>query len=167
MRRLALPAILLIFGGVGVHAQTPTPDPPARRGLWEAKMPAGSYLVRLDAITSISRHSYLVDGVGRVSEVVISAHGPALTRFYYVAPNIPQAPGGVGQSTLNFAEEKMREISDRTGAGEVWTKVVKSYPMATHAHTVEYRLETEEGLRKLFEDLERAFTSGRGSTFTP
>ena len=167
MKQLAFLAALMIGWGQGILAQTPTPEPPPRRGLWEAKMPAGSYIVRLDAITSISRHSYLVDGVGNVSEVVVSAAGPALARFYFIEPNIPQAPGGLGQSTINFAEGKMRELTERAGAGEMWTRVVKSYPVATHAHTVEYRLETAEGLGKLFESLETAFTTGRGSTFTP
>ncbi len=166
-----LPAAVVSLALCGASRSQTGPsqqDPsPGQRGVWKAEMPAGNYLVKLGAISSVSRHEYLVDGVGRVSEVTVSAQGPALARFYYVEPNVPQLPGGVGQSTVNFLEEKMREGVSRAGADDVWRTVIKSYPVATHAHTVEYRLQTRDALDKLFGSLERAFTTGRGETFKP
>jgi hypothetical protein len=161
-------ACLLVCGAArGQSGPSDQEAAPGPRGVWKAEMPAGNYLVKLGAISSVSRHEYLVDGVGRVSEVNLSAQGPALARFYFVEPNVPQLPGGVGQSTVNFLEEKMREGVSRAGADDLWRTVIKSYPVATHAHTVEYRLQTREALDKLFGSIERAFTTGRGETFKP
>jgi len=39
----------------------------------------------------------------------------------------------------------------------VWQKVVKNYPTTTHAHTVEYRLETLDQLNRVQKSLEAAW----------
>jgi hypothetical protein len=130
-------------------------------------MPGGDYLVSLSAITSLSQHEYLVEGAGKVSEVNISTLGSALARFYFLEPVVPQAPGGVGQSGIDLIKEKAEEAVGRAGASELLTKVVKSYPVATHAHTIEYRVANKETLARLFKSAERAWTLGKGETFKP
>jgi hypothetical protein len=50
---------------------------------------------------------------------------------------------------------------------DVRTKVVKSYPTTTHAHTVEYRLVDRESLNKLFDSIEEAWLNGRAGSFKP
>lgn len=147
-------------------AQTPTPTPDVGGAFWRAELPGGTYMVALPAIASISSHEYLVDGASRVTEVTVDTMGSVQARFYFIEPNIPQAPGGIGQSALNFAQEKAAEALDRTGT-DVWKKVVKKYPEATHAHTVEYRLDSKETLTKLFKSLETSWREGRGRTFKP
>lgn len=168
MKKIAIVFITLVQAFAAAHAQQATPTPePSRRPTWRADMPAGSYIVLLSAITSISRHEYVVDGAARVSEVNISALGSDSVRFYFIEPNTPQMPGGIGQSGVEMLKEKAQEAVSRAGGDDVWQKVVKNYPATTHAHTVEYRLVARESLNKLFESLENSWKSGRSATFKP
>lgn len=152
-----------------LHAQEaePTATPANLQGIWRAQMPAGDYLVSLPAITSLSQHEYTVEGAGKVSEVNIATQGSALARFYFLEPAVPQAPGGVGQSAIDLMKEKAEEAVGRVAGADIWTKVVKSYPVATHAHTIEYRVANKETLSKLFKSAERSWTLGKGETFKP
>src|SRR5476649_2058972 len=152
-------SLFILFGSAGtVMAQdeaAPTPSPSTlRRGVWEADMPAGEYIVRLASITSISMHEYVVDAAARVTEVNIGTTGSDLVRFYYIEPNIPKPPDGIGQGVMDMAKEKAQTVTDRVGESDVvWQKVIKNYPMTTHAKTVEYRLSSKDTLNKLFESV--------------
>lgn len=161
--------VLLMVCTTSLPAQEadPTATPENLRGIWRAQMPAGDYLVSLSAITSLSQHEYLVEGAGKVSEVNIATFGSALARFYFLEPAVPQAPGGVGQSAIDLMKEKAEEAVGRVGAADLLTKVVKSYPVATHAHTIEYRVASKETLTRLFKSAERSWTLGKGETFKP
>lgn len=145
---------------------SPTPDTPSDRGVWRAEMPGGTFVVALSSITSVSSHEYVVDNTARVTEVTVATLGSVIGRFYFLEPNTPQSPAGIGQSTINFVQEKLTEAADRTGS-DAWKKVVKSYPTSTHAHTVEYRVESKETLQKLYKSVENAWLRGRGATFKP
>lgn len=151
-----------------LHAQTPTPTPdtPSDRGIWRAVLPGGTFVVALSAISSVSSHEFVVDNSTRVTEVTVGTDGSLIGRFYYLEPNVPDAPGGVGQSAITFLQDKIAEGAERTGT-DAWKKVIKSYPASTHAHTVEYRIDSKEVLQKLFKNLETAWLRGRGDTFKP
>lgn len=168
MSRLFPHALLVLAGVVAANleaaAQEATPAP-QRSWFWRAKLPGGEYIVRLDTIRSLSSHEYVVEGVAKVTEVNIATDSSALARFYVLEPLVPQAPGGIGQSALNLLQEKAQEAVSRAGAGDALHRVVKNYPAATHAHTIEYRLGDLGQLRKLYQDIERAWTTGRGGTF--
>jgi len=160
--------LLLVFLPALLRGQSPspTPDTPSDRGVWRAEMPGGTFVVALSAITSVSSHEYVVDNTARVTEVTVATLGSVIGRFYFLEPNTPQSPAGIGQSTINFVQEKLTEAADRTGS-DAWKKVVKSYPTSTHAHTVEYRVESRETLQKLYKSVENAWLRGRGATFKP
>ena len=68
----------------------------------------------------------------------------------------------------NVVKERVTEIADtaaeRTGTDKVWRKVHKDYPIATHAHTVEYRLQFKEDLQSIHGSVKGAWMSGRGRT---
>lgn len=166
------PAVLLgLFLPVaGLQAQTPAASPApnnnSRLPLWTVKLPGGQVLVALNAIQFISSHEYVVDGGARVVEVNIDTNGPLVTRFYYVGPPDVKSPLGAGQSVIDQVLEKAQTITERTGTDAVWQKVVKNYPTTTHAHTVEFRLETEEELQQLFDSLSRAWRTGRPANFS-
>jgi hypothetical protein len=146
---------------------TPAPASPIRRGLWTADLPGGTYIVRVAAITSISLHEYVVDNAARVTEVNVGTSSTDTVRFYCIEPNVPKAPGGVGQSLVEKAEEKANELLNRTRMDETWQKVMKNYPTTTHAHTIEYRLPDRKTLQALFDHLRQCFESQRGGTFQP
>jgi len=139
---------------------TPTPSPaPTRIPMWRCDMPGGSYEVAIRSILSVSTHEYIVDGVARVTELNIDTPGNLAVRFYYLEPIVPSSPIGIGQSAIDKAQELATEAAGRLTPGEEppWEKVVKSYPTTTHAHTVEYRIDTKEQLQSLFNSVEQAF----------
>lgn len=156
-----------LAGFAFAQQQTPSPAPPPDRpGFWRAELEGGTYTVALGSIASVSIHEYLVEQAARVTEVVIDTMGSVQARFYFIEPNLPDAPGGVGQSAIDLVKDRTAMALDRTGT-DAWKKVVKSYPAATHAHTVEYRLGSKETLQRLFRDVEACWMNGRGHTFKP
>jgi len=169
MNRLALALTALALSLSAALAQQSTPAPtPLRNGVWRAQMPAGDYIVRLAAITSVSQQEYVVDGNNRVTEVDIATQGSEIARFYYIEPNIPQTPNGIGQSAINEAADKLKEGMSRIpGTDDLWKKVVKNYPTSTHAHTIDYRLESKDTLKKLFDSIQDAWLNTRSGTFKP
>lgn len=156
----------VLLGVLSAQTPTPTPDTPSDRGVWRAELPGGTFVVALSAITSVSSHEYVVDNTARVTEVTVATAGSLIGRFYYLEPNVPEAPGGIGQSAITFMQDKLTEGAERTGT-DAWKKVVKSYPASTHAHTVEYRIDSKEVLQKLYKNVETAWLRGRGDTFKP
>lgn len=149
-------------------AASPSPSPTRlQRGVWQADLPGGKYIVRLSAITSVSIHEYIVDNAARVTEVNIGTSGSEMVRFYVIEPNVPKAPGNIGQSVIDKAEEKANELLNRTKMDETWSKVMKSYPTTTHAHTIEYRLPTRDTLDKLFESIQDSWLNQRAAVFKP
>jgi hypothetical protein len=170
----AWPLFACIVLGTAALAQMPrstptttpqtSPTPDSLPNIWRCELPSGTYEVALRAIVSVSRHEYIVDGVARVAEVNVDTQGNMAVRFYYIEPNTPKAPSGVGQSAVDRLSDLAKEAGQRTGQQEIWKRVVKSYPTTTHTHTVEYRVESDDQLKKIFSSAQSAFESGRGAT---
>lgn len=169
MIRPTAAAFLLLAAALPAAGQTPTPSPSpiSGRDFWRADMPGGTYIVKLSLITSVSMHEYIVDGAARVTEVTVGTLGSELARFYHIEPNIPQTPNGVGQSAINLVQEKIQNVTERFKGEDVWKAVVKNYPTTTHARTIEYRLASKQSLKDLFQSLQAAWFSGKGTTFKP
>jgi len=141
--------------------QTPSPQPspsPTRIPMWRCDLPGGTYEIAIRAIISVSTHEYVVNGVARVTEMNIDTPGSMAVRFYYLEPLTPSSPIGIGQSTIDKAQDMIKEAAGRVSPGEPpWEKVVKDYPTSTHAHTVEYRVDSKDQLDTLFNSAEQAF----------
>jgi hypothetical protein len=158
-RLIALLVALLISE---TWAQTPGPATPQPGGnqsampLFRAQLPGGIYEVAVRNIVSVSTHEYLVDGAVRVVEMNIDTVGSIMARFYFLEPNTPNAPGGIGAAAVDKAQQLFTQAADKTGQ-DAWKKVIKNYPTTTHARTVEYRLQSREELNKIFEVAEDAF----------
>ncbi len=164
---LALAGLLAGVNPSSAPAQAPTPTPgPGRTPEWRCTTPGGTYVVALRSIVSISMHEYVVDGAARVTELNIDTTGNALARFYYLEAITPQTPLAVGQSTLNKLQEMAEQASARTGQEEIWQKVTKTYPGSTHAHTIEYRLESKDDLKKIFNSADAALHDLRDGSIT-
>jgi hypothetical protein len=127
----------------------------AHAAFWRCELPGGVYLVNLSSLASVSIHEYVVDAAARVTELTVATNSAVVARFYYIEPMIRKSPVGFGQSLNDKAQER-EEASNRTGMEVVWKKVVKNYPLTTHAHTVEYRVESVDQLKKLEKSLEDA-----------
>ncbi len=147
-------------------AQTATPPAPETtplQGFWRAVLPGGIYRVRLDRIQSVSTHEYTIEPLTRVTELTIDTGGAVVTRFYYLEILTPQTPMGLGQSAVDLIKEKTEDVSNKViGDMGVWKKVTKIYPSTTHAHTVEYRVESKDGIRKLMSSAEKAWSTNHG-----
>jgi len=128
---------------------------------WRCDLPGGVYLVNIASISCVSTHEYVVDGAARVTELTLGTNGAVVARFYYIEPMIPKSPIGIGQSLLDKAQEHAEDLAGRTGVEQVWKKVVKSYPATTHAHTVEYRLESVDQIKRLQKSLEEAWRNNK------
>jgi hypothetical protein len=167
MRQWILP--VLLFLASAAQAQTPapsaTPTPTAHIPIWRCELPGGSYEVAIRAVVSVSMHEYVVDGAARVNELNIDTDGNMAVRFYYLEPTAAKSPVGLGQSAIDRATDLAKEAAGRMGADQVWDRVVKNYPTTTHAHTVEYRIGSEEQLKQIFASAQRAFESGRSDTY--
>ena len=165
---MKLAPLFFFLALAAARAQTPTPTPePPRQPLWRCELPGGIYEVAVHAIISVSSHEYVVDGAARVTEVNVDTAGSMAVRFYYLEPITPNAPFGIGQSTLDKISDLTKEAAGRTGQDEVWQKVVKSYPATTHARTIEYRLASRDQLTKVFNSAEKAFRLGQNMTVKP
>lgn len=191
MKRV-LPALLLLAISPALHAQnkaprnqpqpvsqpTPAANPsatpaatpaPTNIALWRCSLPGGTYSVAVRSIVSVSQHEFAVaGGTARVTEVNIDTVGNTVARFYYIEPMAPSSPVGLGQSTISKIQDIVNDAGSRvTGGDEPWKKVVKDYPTSTHAHTVEYRLDSKEQVAAVFTSAEAAFRLQKNSTYTP
>lgn len=162
--------IILVIAALPLGAQNPPPKtPPSPTGdntkfpMWRCTLPGGSYSVALRSVVSVSTHEYLVDGAARVTEVNIDTTGSILARFYFIEPNTPNSPLGIGTATLEKTQQLLTEAGERTGQ-DAWKKVIKNYPTTTHARTVEYRLTEKSQINTIFASAEEAFRLDRNTT---
>ena len=171
MKTLLLPVALFALTTGAAMAQTPAASPaatPTLNGkvpLWICVTPGGTYEVALRSIVSVSSCEYIVDNVARVNEVNIDTTGNMAVRFYYIEPMTPNSPIGLGQSAINKLQDAVTEAAARTGQDEAWKKVIKSYPTTTHAHTIEYRVDSKDDLTSIFTSAELAFRTGTPSAY--
>jgi hypothetical protein len=140
-------------------------DEVGKPGYWEAKLGGGEYVVALNRISSVSRHTYVLDGALIVDEVTIDTTGQALARFYFISPITSGVPGA---AVSQVAENAMGLVDSaaRTAGSDLQNMVVKKYPLTTHAKTIEYRLLSEAQLNVLFQSAKTAWQTGKGRIFT-
>lgn len=121
-------------------------------------------------VQSISKQEY-VTAAFRVTEINIVTQGTALLRIYHSRPlragelqqalgesmNAAGVPGGatIIQRPL---PPQVQAMADRaSGAAETATSttVMKEYPIATHAHTIEFRIGSLDELLALHDELKK------------
>ena len=132
---------------------------------WEASLPGGDYMVALDRISAISKHSYIVNKTLVVHEVNVQVSGSGFVRFYTF-----EAVGENSESNLakNLIErgKNLAEQGGRRAGVDTNTTVEKEYPVTTHAHTIEYRLFDNGDLNQLYGSLKKAWRDNRGRKFS-
>jgi len=139
-------------------------DDENRKRRWECSLPGGEYSVNLGAITSVSKHSYVLDGTLLVTEVTVDTTGTALARFYYIEP-ITKDTTFNALARLQKRAEQLRNRGQQRSGTKADEMVQKSYPTTTHARTIEFRIMNEVELNALYGSLYRAWNSGKGRTF--
>lgn len=184
MLKKTLPALMLVLlsGTTLLPGQTPAPAAPAATDkkddktedktepnrFWQASVGGGHYMVAIERISSISRHKYLLDGAVIVDEVTVDALGQSLARFYFLTPVSDAVTGNAIGNAASRIVDRGRDIVDRA-AGEAGTDlqnmVVKKFPETTHAHTIEYRVQSAQELGALYSSVRTAWETGRGRSF--
>ena len=122
-------------------------------------------------VQSISTQEYITTNF-RVIELNIVTQGSALLRIYYSRPLRPgelqQAmsdglgaagiPGGssIIQRPLPPQVQAMADRAAGVSEAVTGTEVMKEYPIATHAHTIEFRIGSREELLELYQELKKA-----------
>ncbi|MEN8681375.1 MAG: hypothetical protein ABF391_15130 [Akkermansiaceae bacterium] len=139
-------------------------DDENRKRRWECSLPGGEYSVNLGAITSVSKHSYVLDGTLLVTEVTVDTTGTALARFYYIEPITKDTTFNALARLQKRAEQLRNRGQERSGT-KADEMAQKSYPTTTHARTIEFRIMNEVELNALYGSLYRAWNSGKGRTF--
>lgn len=180
MLNKTLPALMVALLAAPLHVHAQNQPPPAaseeKNGdvaqpnrFWQANVGGGHYMVALDRISAISRHKYVLDGAVMVDEVTVDALGQALARFYFLTPLTDAMTGSAAGNAASRIVDRGREIIDKaasTAGTEVHNMVVKKFPETTHAHTIEYRVLSEQELTGLYNSVRTAWESGRGRKFT-
>ncbi len=176
MKKILLAALLTAILNISSGAQTTgsgrndnsreasTDSIPTR--FWKASLPGGEYMVALDRISSVAKHTYVVDGAARVYEVTVADSSSAIARFYYIEPVTDKSPLNVGQVVLDRVRGTAKEATKRVGAGDVWDQVVKNYPQTTHARTMEYRFNVRSNIDSLYTSITRAWERKKGEQFS-
>ncbi|HWB07090.1 MAG TPA: hypothetical protein VG796_28965 [Verrucomicrobiales bacterium] len=149
--------------GTGNNPGTKATDAENKTGFWDCSVPGGNFTIALGKIASVSIHEFNITGA-RVTEVNVDTEGSVCARFYFIEP----IKIGGALSAAEVAKERITELADtaadRTGTDKVWRKVQKDYPLATHAHTVEYRLQSKDDVSAIHASAKGAWMSGRGRT---
>lgn len=132
---------------------------------WEASVPGGNYMVALDRISAVSKHSYIVSKSLIVHEVNIQTTGAGLVRFYAFDAVGAKSDANMAKNLISRGKELIEQGGSRAGI-DTNTTVEKEYPLTTHTHTIEYRLFDEDDLNGLYNSIRRAWREGRGRKFT-
>jgi hypothetical protein len=169
-KRLLAAALLLCCGASSLSAVTVRTRAIQNKALFGITFPDDSkeYYGKEAAIHSISKQEYLTSGF-RVVEINIVTAGNGLLRIYHsrvlrlgelqAAMTDGAAAAGM-PSTLQRSPVPpgVQQMADRaSGVAEAMTSstVMKEYPLATHARTIEYRVQTRSELLDLFDQLQK------------
>jgi len=146
-------------------SQTPTPDgeQPGLKGFWEVVTSAGRFVSRLDHITSVSEHEYLIDGAVRVYECTVDTSGGQTVRFYYLEPITDSSSVTTGSATINRLKDIANQATTKVGMGNLDTMVTKHYPETTHAKTTEFRLQNKATVGQIYDHVRRVWAEERGN----
>ncbi len=161
---ISLAAILLILPS-SIMAQESTSEESGSRRFWQANLPGGSYVVSLSSISSVSKHTYVIDGHLKVIEVVVDTLGNSLARFYYITPVSEDANSAIAGKIAERGKELLDKVGERTGINTS-TMVAKQYPTTTHSKTVEFRISDEGDLNALLTSVRKAWMNAKGTKFT-
>lgn len=131
---------------------------------------ACAYYGTEDGIQSISKQEY-VTAAFRVTEINIVTQGTALLRIYHSRPlragelqqalgdsmNAGGVPGGssIVQRPLPPQVQAMADRASGAANTATSTTVMKEYPIATHAHTIEFRIGSIDELLELHDELKK------------
>ena len=170
LRKILTPLLLTAFG-CQLSAVSVTTRGVRNQAIYGIEFPKESrtYYGSEAGVQSISTQDYIT-GNFRVIELNIVTQGTALLRIYHIRPlrsgELQQAMSdGIGATGIPGSSiiqrplpPQVQAMADRAASvSEVvtGTEVMKEYPMATHAHTIEFRIGSRNELLELHEELKK------------
>ncbi|MEM8866798.1 MAG: hypothetical protein AAGC73_00890 [Verrucomicrobiota bacterium] len=172
MRKLSIVTLLLTLLLIPLSAQAVSVESDAIRNKAVFGIDFGSegqaYYARENTIRSISKQEYVTASF-KVIEINIVSDSHALLRIYYTRPlrigelesalgravDSTGIPGVAARPALPAAVQEMADRASQPVRTLADTTVIKEYPIATHAHTIEYRISEEDELLDLFNELRK------------
>ena len=170
LRKILIPLLLTAFG-CQLSAVSVTTRGVSNQAIYGIEFPKESrtYYGSEAGVQSISTQDYIT-GNFRVIELNIVTQGTALLRIYHIRPlrlgELQQAMSdGLGATGIPGSSiiqrplpPRVQAMADRAaGVSEAvtGTEVMKEYPMATHAHTIEFRVGSRAELLELHQELKK------------
>ena len=171
LRKILITLLLTAFG-CQLSAVSVTTRGVRNQAIYGIEFPKESrtYYGSEAGVQSISTQDYIT-GNFRVIELNIVTQGTALLRIYHIRPlrsgELQQAmsdgigaagiPGGssIIQRPLPPQVQAMADRAASVSEVVTGTEVMKEYPMATHAHTIEFRIGSRNELLELHEELKK------------
>ncbi len=129
----------------------------ASKGCWTCILgnTSSMVMVKLATITSVAKHTYVLEGSQKITEVTIDTTGNNSIRFYCL--NSDRANRALDRLS------NVREVADKyTERGTRYP--AKKYPEGTHSHNIEYQLNSVEHLDTIYESLTYAWLKDTAST---
>ena len=109
--------------------------------------------VRLDTITSVSKHSYYIEGV-LIREVTIDTAGNNSIRIYCLKASDAAA------RAANRTRQTRELVEGRTGiSGDIPTK---KFPEGTYSHNIEYQVRKVDDLDTIYNSVMNAILRNKG-----
>ncbi len=120
------------------------------------------FTARLDHISSVSQHDYVIDGTVKVYECTVDTTGGMTARFYYIEPVTAGSSVSAGSAAYNQLRNVANKVTKKTSGMDMDVIVTKNYPTTTHAKTAEYRLKYKDTISKIYEHAHRVWAEERG-----
>lgn len=145
-------------------AQDVQPDGAAAgiKGWWEVVTSRGRFVTRLDQISSVSEHEYVIDNAVRVYECTVDTDGGQTARFYYIEPVTDSSSITSGSATISRLKEIANQASEKVGLGDIDDIVTKHYPDTTHAKTSEYRMKNKATISQIYNHVHKVWAEEKG-----
>ncbi len=156
---------LFPLNSFGQNPPTPLADDAADDGIagfWELETVGGRFVARIDHISSVSQHEYLIDGAVKVYECTVSVTGGLIGRFYFIEPVGASNSVISGSNTYDRLKEVANRVSNKAGTGDVEVIVTKNYPTTTHSKTSEYRFKSKDTITRIYDHAHRVVAEERG-----
>ena len=170
LQKILTPLLLTAFG-CQLSAVSVTTRGVRNQAIYGIEFPKESrtYYGSEAGVQSISTQDYIT-GNFRVIELNIVTQGTALLRIYHIRPlrsgelqkAMSDGLGATGIPGSSIIQRpltpQVQAMADRAASvSEVvtGTEVMKEYPMATHAHTIEFRIGSRNELLELHEELKK------------
>lgn len=112
--------------------------------------------IRLDAIVSVSKHSYLVNG-GLIREVTIDTKGNNSIRIYCI-----NAHDKVSEMKGRASNARALLDGKTSNASQLPSK---SFPEGTYSHNIEYQVDSTTELDNIYESVINAVISNKGCIY--